>query len=99
MKYYIRGKNSVTLTQKNFIAKGGEGQVYGKNDTIYKSKKGSPYEIRTKRIIRMFDDLLDICNGFSLAFKVFVITERGFFQENNLQVPKSFLLQEAFFCL
>ncbi len=36
MKYFIRGKKSVTLTQNDFIAKGGEGQIYGKGDTIFK---------------------------------------------------------------
>jgi len=79
-------------TIRNGIAHGGI--TYKENDTIYKGKKGSPYEIRTKRIIRMFDDLLDVCNGFSLAFKVFIITQRDFFQDNNLQIPKNFLLQE-----
>jgi len=79
-------------TIRNGIAHGGI--IYKENDTIYKGKKGDPYEIRTKGIIRIFDDLLDICNGISLAFKVFVITNRDFFQDNNLKVPKSFLLQE-----
>ncbi|MGE0085621.1 MAG: hypothetical protein AB7S75_14525 [Desulfococcaceae bacterium] len=36
MKYFIRGKKAVTLTQNDFIAKGGEGQIYGKGDTIFK---------------------------------------------------------------
>ena len=42
----------------------------------------------------MFDDLLDICNGFSLALKIFIITNRDFFQNHNLKIPKHFLLQE-----
>ncbi len=68
--------------------------TYKENDTIYKGKKGKPYEIRTKRIIRMFDDLLDICNGFSLAFKVFIILNRDFMQDKSLVVPRQFLIQE-----
>jgi len=36
MKYFIRGKKAVTLTQNDFIANGGEGQIYGKGDTIFK---------------------------------------------------------------
>ncbi len=79
-------------TIRNGIAHGGI--TYKENDTIYKGKKGNPYEIRTKRIIRMFDDLLDICNGFSLAFKIFATTQREFFQNNDLRVSRSFLLQE-----
>ena len=79
-------------TIRNGIAHGGI--TYKEDSTTYKGKKGDPYEISSKRIIRMFDDLLDICNGFSLAFKAFTITNRDFFQKYNLQVPKSFLLQE-----
>ncbi len=36
MKYFIQGKGAVQLSQNEFIAKGGEGEVYGKDDTIYK---------------------------------------------------------------
>ncbi|MEZ4527352.1 MAG: hypothetical protein R2941_15645 [Desulfobacterales bacterium] len=36
MKYFIRGKKAVTLSQNDFIAKGGEGQIYGKGDTVFK---------------------------------------------------------------
>ena len=42
----------------------------------------------------MFDDLLDICNGFSLAFKVFIIINRDFVQIKSLVIPKQFLIQE-----
>lgn len=37
MKLYIRGKKgAVTLNRNDFIAKGGEGQIYGKGDLIFK---------------------------------------------------------------
>jgi serine/threonine protein kinase len=36
MKVYVRGKNTVNLTQSDFIAKGGEGEVYGKGGLVYK---------------------------------------------------------------
>ncbi len=36
MKYFIRGKQSVTLSPNDFIAKGGEGQIYGKGDRVFK---------------------------------------------------------------
>lgn len=36
MKVHIRGKNSVNLTQHDFIAKGGEGDVYSKGNFVYK---------------------------------------------------------------
>ncbi|MCH8010734.1 MAG: hypothetical protein IIA61_02100 [Candidatus Marinimicrobia bacterium] len=77
---------------RNGIAHGGI--TFKESDTIYKGKRGKPYEIRTKEIIRMFDDLLDICNGFALAFKVFMILNRDFFQSKNLVVPKQLFIQE-----
>lgn len=36
MKIYVKGFGEVTLTQRNFIARGGEGAVYAKGDTAYK---------------------------------------------------------------
>lgn len=36
MKYVIRGKGDISLTQDNFIFQGGEGKVYGKGNTVYK---------------------------------------------------------------
>jgi hypothetical protein len=36
MKYIIRGKGEISLTQENFISQGGEGKVYGKGETVYK---------------------------------------------------------------
>ena len=36
MKYSIRGKGSVSLTQRDFVSQGGEGKVFGKNNLIYK---------------------------------------------------------------
>lgn len=35
-KFFVRGKGSVDLGQSSFIAKGGEGQIFGKGNTIYK---------------------------------------------------------------
>ena len=45
-KVYIPGAGSVSLSQKDFIASGGEGEIYGRGDTVYKiyhdSKKMIP---------------------------------------------------------
>jgi hypothetical protein len=79
-------------TIRNGIAHGSI--IFKESETIYKGKKGKPYEIRTKSIIRMVDDLLDICNGFALAFKVFMILNRDFVHSNNLVIPNQFLIQE-----
>ncbi|MFW6282374.1 MAG: hypothetical protein ACOC1O_06295 [bacterium] len=79
-------------TIRNGIAHGGI--TYKDNDTIYKGKRGKSNEIRTKRIVRMFDDMLDICNGLALSFKLFLIINRDFFNKNKLDIPKEFLIQE-----
>jgi len=79
-------------TIRNGIAHGGI--TFKESDTIYKGKKGKPYKIETKKIIRIFDDLLDICNGLALGLKAFIIVNRDFFHVNNLTIPKQFLIQE-----
>lgn len=79
-------------TVRNGIAHGGI--IYEHSETTYKGKRGKPHKINTKKVIRYFDDLLDICNGFSLAFKIFLINNRDFFQEKKLPIPKHFLIQE-----
>lgn len=79
-------------TIRNGIAHGGI--TYEHSETIYKGKKGKPYKVNTKKVIRLFDDLLDICNGFALAFKIFLINNRDFFQQKKLTIPKQFLIQE-----
>ncbi len=59
-----------------------------------KEKKGATYTTNEREIISLFDRTMDFCNGFALAFKLFLITNQDFFDENNLSLPKSFLIQE-----
>jgi len=80
MNYHIRGKGTVTLTQNDFIAKGGEGSIYGKGNIIYKiyhSKQkmvppGKINELQTlteSNILNPIDVLLDKNNtpiGFTM---------------------------------
>lgn len=79
-------------TIRNGIAHGGI--TFKESETIYKGKKGQPYEIKTKKIIEMFDDLLDICNGFALAFKLFTLLNPDFIKNKSIVLPKQFLIQE-----
>jgi hypothetical protein len=79
-------------TIRNGIAHGGI--TFKESNTIYKGKTGGPCEIYTKDIIRMFDDLLDICNGLSLGLKVFLILNHDFIENFRLTIPKQFLIQE-----
>ena len=68
--------------------------IYKEKDTVYKGKRGKAHKIATREVIRMFDDLLDICNGFSLALKIFFVLNRDFFEKKKLIVPRQFFIQE-----
>jgi len=82
MDYYIRGKERVTLIQNDFIASGGEGSIFGKNNTIYKvfhsSQKMIPVAkidelqvLSDPNILKPLDVLLDKQNnpiGFTMRW-------------------------------
>jgi len=82
MKVYVQGKNSVSLTQKDLLAQGGEGAVYVKNGTAYKvyldPKKCIPVgkiqelsAITNPNVIKPDDILLDGNNkpiGYTMRF-------------------------------
>ncbi len=57
MRYYLKGRQ-IDLTQKNFIAKGGEGSVYGKGNTIYKIYEKSADMISVAKMdeLKILDD-------------------------------------------
>jgi serine/threonine protein kinase len=70
MKVFIKGKGEVTLTQKDFIAAGGQGSVYGKSGIAYKiyaepkhmlpvAKVQELSVLKNKYIIKPEDILLD----------------------------------------
>jgi serine/threonine protein kinase len=70
MKVFIKGKGEISLTQKDFIAAGGQGSVYGKNSTAYKiyadpkhmlpiTKIQELSVLKNKNIIKPEDILLD----------------------------------------
>lgn len=79
-------------TMRNGIAHGWI--VYKEREIRYKGKRGSPAIFETTKVIRMFDDMLDICNGLCLALKVFFITNKEKFSHLNLSIPKQLLIQE-----
>ena len=80
MKYFIRGKNEVTLTQNNFVAKGGEGSIFRKGRISYKiyedpqkmipeAKIKELQLIKPKNVIKPKDIILDRKNtvvGFTM---------------------------------
>lgn len=68
--------------------------VYTDNDISYFDKKNNKASISTKKIIEVFDNSLDIVNGFCLAFKIFSISNQPFFEKHKIAIPQSILLEE-----
>jgi len=63
-------------------------------DIIYEDKKGNKEHIRIKEIVKKYDRLLDIVNGFCLAFSIFHYTNPEFINNNNIKIPTSLLINE-----
>lgn len=69
--------------------------TYRNQDIIYKDKKGSSQTIAGTKMISLFDDLLDICNGLALTFHAFLLSNRDFFEAEGLTLPKSLMFKIA----
>lgn len=68
--------------------------IFTDMDITYIDKKGGIVKIPTRNIIDTLDGILDITNGFCLAFKVFSLTNSDFFETYGIQIPQSILLEE-----
>ncbi|MDM1046539.1 hypothetical protein HX004_17025 [Myroides sp. 1354] len=68
--------------------------VFSDRDITYIDKKGGKAKVGIKKIIDIFDGILDITNGFCLAFKVFAFTNSTFFEKYQIPIPQSILLEE-----
>lgn len=68
--------------------------VFSDLDITYSDKKGNNEKLQTKKIIKIFDGIVDITNGFCLAFKAFCFTNPSFFEKYNIPIPQSILLEE-----
>lgn len=73
---------------RNGIGHGGI--AYLQNGIRYNDKKGNEVIFDTFHIIRLGDDLLDICNGLAAALKAFLIIHR----HEGYTLPQELLLQE-----
>lgn len=63
-------------------------------DITYIDNKGNEAKVPTRKIIDTLDGIIDIANGFCLAFKVFCFTNPDFFDTNKIPIPQSILLEE-----
>jgi len=67
--------------------------IYKQKEIFYEDSNGNE-TIPSKDIVCLFDQMLDICNGFTLAFLIFYLTNFDFFEKNKIKPPTHLLLQE-----
>lgn len=79
-------------TVRNSIAHGKV--IYSDFDTIFYIDKKNKEEHDSREIVKFFDNLLDILNGFCLAFKVFYFTNKDFCNAKNIPIGQSFIIEE-----
>lgn len=73
---------------RNAIAHGGI--TYLQNEILYRDKKGNEEKYSDRKIVRIFDDLLDTCNSLSLGLTLFLLAH----QQNGYHFPQQLLLEE-----
>lgn len=75
-------------TVRNGIGHGGI--TYMMSDIRYRDKMGNEETLDTRSLVRLCDDMLDICNGLASAFKCFMILSR----DRRYRLPREFLVEE-----
>lgn len=78
-------------TIRNSIAHGKF--VFKDFNTEYIDKQGN-VTIYTKDIVKTFDTLTDVCNGFLLALKAFYFTNLSYLDKYDIKIPQSILIEE-----
>ncbi len=73
---------------RNGIAHGGV--AFGRNEVEYTDKKGNSETLATTEVIRLLDDLVDICNGIALASRIFFLSRPA----SSREPPRAVLLEE-----
>lgn len=87
-------KKYQTLYNKVIRNSIGHGKVeFLEGRILYKDKK-EEYETYTDKIIELFDDLVDVLNGFCLALRLFYLSNPDFCKSYKVNVPNSILLNE-----
>ncbi|MEQ8362021.1 MAG: hypothetical protein RH948_04075 [Cyclobacteriaceae bacterium] len=79
-------------TVRNGIAHGKV--VFKERDIHYSDKKGNSELVSSREIIKLFDHLIDINNGLSLALKTFMLSDVGYKRNSEFNIPKSILVEE-----
>lgn len=76
---------------RNGIAHGGV--TYTSHEITYRDKKGNQESASLSEMIRLFDDMIDVCNALALAFRVFHL--RHFNDRPGVPMPSNILLEEV----
>lgn len=79
-------------TVRNGIAHGKV--VFKERDIKYTDKKGNSELVSSREIIKLFDYLIDINNGLSLALKTFMLSDVGYKKKTEFNIPRSILVEE-----
>ena len=83
---------SYSNTIRNGIAHGDF--TFGNYEIIYRDSKGNEERKNISDIVQYFDDLIDLCNGISLGFRLFFISGIDILRENNINIPRQIMLEE-----
>ncbi len=73
---------------RNAIAHGGI--VFLNNEIRYQDRKGDHKTLLLRECVRLFDRLLDACNGIAAALRVFVVANK----EDGFGLPRQILVEE-----
>jgi hypothetical protein len=87
--YLAKPYNNVV---RNAIAHGKV--TYKPTEIVYEDKKGHSVTLSSKDVIRLFDEMLDICNGLSLGLRLFYFTNSEFLQRYGIAVPRPIMIEE-----
>jgi hypothetical protein len=73
----------------------GHGSILIKDEEIiYSDKKGNSETLSFDDVIRMFDDMLDACNGMAVALHIFFTLNQTILEAEGITLPKALLLEE-----
>ena len=86
-------KSLYNSTIRNGIGHGKVEYLDGK--IKFMDKNGKTVEKYNGQIINIFDDLVDILNGFCFALKTFYLKQREYLHKQKINIPNSIMLKEV----
>jgi hypothetical protein len=87
--FYLTGYYDHTM--RNAIA---HGDVLYKSDSVVYKNRGETKELIIVDVLRLFDELIDICNGLCLGYRLFFLANDVFLGDNKTALPIHVYLDE-----